>query len=141
MLTTKQRPVLSKLLAATLAVVTTLPTTAQQPPSPSKHEAAVRRKVDQLSPQARISVIPFNSHEEFGTFVSKNQEGFTFNDVDSKAQVTFRYADVRKVKDGYGGYNNLTHTHVDRQRGIIVTLFLAGTIAAVLIGAAIAARH
>lgn len=80
---------------------------AQQSPTLSKRESAVKLKVDHLLPQAPISVLRFHADEEFGRFVSNDQVGLTFYDVDRKADVTLTYAEVKKIKDGYGGYNSV----------------------------------
>ena len=84
----------------------------------SKEVAAVKRKADTLTPDAPISVIPIHAEEEYGNFVSSNAEEFTFYDVDRKAEVTLKYAEVRKIKDGYGGYNSIRGRHTDRTRAI-----------------------
>jgi hypothetical protein len=72
-----------------------------------------------LAPHARISVVRVHAREEYGEFVSGNQEGFSFCDVDHKIDVTLKYDEVRKIKLGYGGYNDLAHTHTDRTRNLI----------------------
>jgi len=43
-----------------------------------KSEAAVKQKVEKLSPHAPISVVQFHAEEEFGTFVSSDQAGSLF---------------------------------------------------------------
>src|SRR5258708_6090145 len=92
---------LSRILAALLISLLTLTSSAQQAAPLSKKTAAVKRKVDTLTPHAPISVIPIHAEEEYGNFVSGNAEGFTFYDVDRKTEVTLKYADVQKIKDGY----------------------------------------
>jgi hypothetical protein len=57
---------------------------AQQSPVASKQAAEVKAKVGRLSPQAHISIIPNQGEEEFGRFVSSDQEGFVFYDIDRK---------------------------------------------------------
>src|ERR1700722_3591268 len=89
---------------------------SQQSAAPLKRTIAVKEKVGRLSPQAHISVIPLQGEEEFGTFLSSDQEGFTFHDIDRKIDVSLKYEDVRKVKDGYGGYNHSAGKHTDRTK-------------------------
>jgi hypothetical protein len=105
-----------------------LTSNAQQIAPLSKREAAIKRKVDQLSPDAHISVIPFHSGEEYGQFISGKQEGFTFYDVDRKTEITLRYADVRKIKSGYGGYNSAHQRHTDRTKALLIILAVAGAL-------------
>jgi len=66
--------------------------------------------------------------------VSCGREDFTFYDVDGKAEVTLKYADVRKIKDGYGGYNSIQGRHTDRTKAVLV-----GVAVMAALGAAIAA--
>ena len=127
-------------LAAFLISILALISNAQQPTPLSKKEAAIKRKVDQLAPRAPISVVPINSQEEYGQFVSSNQEGFTFYDADRKAEVTLKYAEVCKIKNGYGGYNAAQQRHTDRTKTIVIVLAVVGALGG-LIGAAAAAKN
>jgi hypothetical protein len=115
-------------LAAFLISILALISNAQQPTPLSKKEAAIKRKVDQLAPRAPISVVPINSQEEYGQFVSSNQEGFTFYDADRKAEVTLKYAEVCKIKNGYGGYNAAQQRHTDRTKTIVIVLAVVGAL-------------
>jgi hypothetical protein len=56
----------------------------QAVPLPQK-AVAIRQKIDNLSPNAAVTVIRVDSEEEFGNFVSSDEEEFTFYDVDRKA--------------------------------------------------------
>ena len=131
---------LSRILAVLLISLVTLTSSAQQAVPLSKKAAAVKRKADTLTPHAPISVIPIHAAEEYGNFVSGNAEGFTFYDVDLKMEVTLQYADVRKIKDGYGGYNSLRGRHTDRTKAIIVVVAVTVALGA-LIGAVAAAKN
>ena len=68
--------------------------------------------------------------------MSNDQEQFTFYDIDRKTEVSFRYEEVRKVKDGYGGYNSLRGGHTDRTRAIVVGVVLAGVLVVLIVAAA-----
>lgn len=131
---------LSRTLAALLIFLVALTSSAQQVAPLSKEAAAVKRKADTLSPHASISVIPIHAEEEYGNFVSGDAEKFTFYDVDRKAEVTLKYADVRKIKDGYGGYNSIRGRHTDRTKTMIVVVAVVVALGG-LIGAAAAARN
>jgi hypothetical protein len=130
---------LSKVLATLLISTLALTSSAQQVAPLSKQGAAVKRKADTLAPRAPISVVRIRAEEEFGNFLSNNQEGFTFYDVDRKAEVTLKYADVRKIKDGYGGYNSIQKRHTDRTKALIIGAVAAGVLVT-LIAAAAAAK-
>lgn len=130
----------SKFLAALLIPFVVTVSSAQQVTPLSKKAAAVKRKADTLSLNSHISVIPVNGEEEYGNFVSRDAEKFTFYDVDRKTEVTLKYADVRKIKDGYGGYNSVRGRHTDRRKALIVALVVVGALGAV-IGAAASAKN
>lgn len=120
------------LLASTAAGLT------QQGAPLSRRAAAVREKARSLSPHATISVVPEQGEEEFGNFVSSGPQSFTFYDIDRKTEVTLEYAAVRKIKDGYGGYNSVRRRHTDRTKGLVVGLLLLGGLAALIAAAAAA---
>ena len=122
-------------------MVSTVATSSAQQIAPlSKHALAVRKKVESLSPAAPISVVLRDAPEEFGRFVSSDQDGFVFYDVDKKTNTTLRYSDVRKIKDGYGGYNALQRRHTDRTKGIVIAVVAVGVLAG-LIAAVAAAKN
>lgn len=131
---------LPKVLAALLISTLALTSSAQQVGSLSKKAASVKRKAEALTPHAPISVIRIHAEEEYGNFVSCGEESFTFYDVDSKTEVTLKYADVRKIKDGYGGYSSIRGRHTDRTKGVIVTIAVIGGVLGILIGAAATAK-
>ncbi len=129
----------TRLVAALLVFTVAITSVAQQSPAPSKQAAAVKRKADQLQPGTPISVVRVSAPEQFGTFISKNDDGVTFYDADLKAPVTLAYVEIRKIKDGYGGYNTIQHRHTDRTRGLIVFAVVMAALGA-LIGAVAASK-
>jgi len=127
-------------MSALLIVFIPLTTSAQQVSVLSKQAAEIKRKTDTLSPGSRISVIPIHGAERFGKFISSDSESFTFHDVDDKTDVALKYSEVRKLKQGYGGYNSVSGKHTDRKRGIIVAVVIMGVVLGVLIGALATAK-
>lgn len=132
------KDLLLRFLAVVLMVVVPTTTCAQQGGINSKQAATVKRKVDTLAPNAPISVIPRHSREEFGNFVSRDADSFTFYDIDLKSDVTFKYVDVRKVKNGYGGYNTIQKRHTDRTKTAIVVIAVIGALGGLIAAAATA---
>ena len=110
----------------------------QAVPLSTKAEA-VKRKADTLRPHDHISVIPLRSREEYGEFMSDDANGFTFFDIDLKQDVVLRYEDVKKIKNGYGGYNTVTGRHTDHTRGVFFVVLFAVLIGSIA-GAAAAAK-
>jgi hypothetical protein len=127
-------------VSAILMVAIPSTSTAQQVSDLSKQAAGIKRIADTLSPGSRISVIPIQGVERFGKFVSSDQEGFTFHDVDDKIDVTIKYSEVRKLKKGYGGYNTISGRHTDRRSGIIVVGVILGVVFGVLFGALVTSK-
>lgn len=127
------------LIACILIIGTTVTSVSQQAPVTSKTATAVKRTVESLAPQAHITLIRTDAPEEFGDFISRGPDSFTFYDIDQKQNVMLRYDGVKKVKDGYGGYNSIQGRHTDRTKRLIVVLVVVGVLGAV-IGAAAAAK-
>jgi uncharacterized protein (DUF2249 family) len=119
-----------------LCLALTLSATAQQaslaPIALSKRAEKVKTAIGKLSPGGKLSVIPTHGPEEYGALLSSTDNAFTFHDVDTNADVLFRFEDVRKVREGYGGYNNFAHKHVDRTRSRIAIACVLGGVAVVL---------
>lgn len=103
----------------------------------SPHAAEIERHVSRLAPDAKISVIPYQGQEEFGRFVSRQADGFTFHDVDTKADVAVKYEAVKDLRNGYGGYNTIRHRHTDRKRALIVGLVLAAALTGLIVAVAV----
>ncbi len=112
---------------------------AQQVSPLSRRAAEIKRKADALGLNAAISVIPIHGAEEYGNFLSSGDEELTFYDVDRKTKVTLKYTEIRKIKDGYGGYNSAVGRHTDRTKGTIVILAVVAVLGG-LIAAAASAR-
>jgi hypothetical protein len=128
----------ARVVAALLIPLFSFTAIAQQTPPVSKREAAVRHKAAALAPQAPISVVRIGADEEYGRFLSCDENGFTFYDIDSKTNVTLPYSAVKKIKDGYGGYNTIRGRHTDRTKGLIVVLAVAGALGGLIAAAAMA---
>lgn len=107
-----------------------------QKPTLSPKAEVIRHQVEQLSPGAKISVIPYQGRKEFGTYLSSDPESFTFHDVDTKADMTLRYEDVKHIRNGYGGYNSIARRHTDRTRSLIIGVVVIGALIGLVFAAA-----
>jgi hypothetical protein len=124
---------LHTVVSALLIVSVSLTASAQQVSGLSKQAAEVKRVADSLSPGSKIRVIPVDSPERSGTFVSSGPESFTFHDVEARADVTLKYSDVRKIKQEY---NSSTGKHNKRKGGIIAAVLVFGLLGGLIIAAA-----
>ena len=120
----------------TLYAFTAMAAEAQQPIQLSKQAISVKQKVAGLTAGDKISVVQTHGGEEYGTFKSSAEDDFTFYDVDQKQDVILRYAQVKKVKDGYGGYNAAAHRHTDRTKAYIIVGVTAGVLIALIVAVA-----
>lgn len=132
--------VLSKVVALVLLVATSLTASAQQAPTLSKKAQAIKHKIDGIAPNSPISIILIHGGEAYGEYLSNDPAGFTFHDIDHKADITLKYSDVLKVRNSYGGYNSARGKHTDRTRALVITVVVLGGIGA-LIGAVAAAKN
>ena len=132
--------VLTRVVAVCLLVAVAITASAQPSANLPKRAEMIKRKADSLTSHSPISVIPVHGGEEFGEFLSNDQEGLTFRDIDRKVDVTLKYTEVRKLKNGYGGYNSPRGRHTDRSKAIIITAVVLGGLGA-LIGAAATAKN
>jgi outer membrane lipoprotein-sorting protein len=126
-------------ITACFVLALSLSSAAQQNAPTSKQVTAVREKAEHLAANAPISVVRVRGPEEYGNFLSKDQDTFTFYDVDIKKNVTLSYVEVRKIKDGHGGYNTAQQRHTDHTKAILIAAVVLGGLA-ILIGAAAAAH-
>jgi len=127
---------MNRLLIGLLLLTLTVTSGAQQTPALTAAEAAIKHKADTLAPGAHISVVRLQAPEEFGDFLSNDDQGFTFHDIDLNSNVTLKYADVRKIKDGYGGYNSFRGRHTDHTKALIVGAIVVGGLVGLIVLAA-----
>ena len=80
---------------------------AQQTLPASKQQARVMHKAQSLMPNSPIRVVQFHAEEEFGKFLSCDEQGITLFDVDRRKDVTIAFSEISKIRNGYGGYNSL----------------------------------
>jgi len=66
------------------------------------------------------------------------EQSFSLYEVDEKRTVTVSYEEVKKVRQGYGGYNSISGRHVDSVRSRIAMIVMGGLLVAVVIAVAVA---
>ena len=127
---------MNRLLIGLLLFTLTVTSSAQQSAPLTSAEAAIKRKADTLAPGAHISVVRLHAPEEFGDFLSNDEQGVTFHDIDLNSDVTLKYAGIRKIKDGYGGYNSFRGRHTDRTKALVIGAIVVGGLVGLIIIAA-----
>lgn len=107
--------------------------TAQTLAPISKNSLALRRRCEALTPQDQISVVRVGAEEEFGTYVSHSDDGFTMYDIDLKREIILPYDEVKRIKNGYGGSVNHRHTDPSHKWVVIgITVAVFGTLLVLL---------
>jgi hypothetical protein len=132
------RGCVGKAIALGLVVALAVSSSAQATSPNPEWAATVKRKADGLAPRAPISVVRVHAEEEYGTFLRNDAERFTFYDIDRKVETTLQYVEVRKIKDGYGGYNSPRGRHTDRTKAAIVVVVVLGALGGLLAAVATA---
>jgi hypothetical protein len=85
---------------------TTTPAPQRAPLDPKSEE--IRRKVEKIGVGGRITVIRHDGIEHYGTVRKIDATTFEVAEVDIKQPVVDAYADVKKVRHGYGGFNPIS---------------------------------
>ena len=109
---------------------------AQQGAPLSKRQEVIKQKAHSLPVDARISVVPLHGHEVFGNYVRSDDNGMTVYDIDQKSDAVIAFSEVRKLKNGYGGYNSVQGKHTDHTKALVITLVVAGVLIGVIAAAA-----
>lgn len=109
------------LLTGLLLIISSIVTRAQQPVALTPAESAIKAQADKLSPHAPIHILCLHAPEQFGTFVSNDQQGFTFYNLPSGPNITLPYADVKSIKKGFGGFDPNTGKRKSHKEAVIIT--------------------
>jgi hypothetical protein len=116
---------------ATLLLLSDAKSQTQLPPqAPAALNAAaarVKSQVRQLPIGGRVTVQMLDGKEYYGNVHSIEPESFSVREVDLNQVLTFRYDEVRKVRQDYGR-KNLYGRRVHPQRALIITLIVVGVL-------------
>ena len=127
-----------KALAPLLILTMAATTSAQQArPSLSRQEAAIRDQADHLDPHAPITLLRRHAPTLYGNFINNDDDGIALYDIDHHADIKLPYAQIRKIKDGYGGYNSVQQTHTNHTRATVIIAITAAALIALITAAAI----
>jgi len=67
-----------------------------------------------------------DGHEYYGWITQVAGEDFSIIEVDLKREISLRYQDVKKVREGYGTGRNLYGRRIHPRTQLIVTLAVVG---------------
>jgi hypothetical protein len=115
---------------------------AQMPVPADKQVEKIRRVVNKIAVGNKLTVYLKNGDNLHGTVSYISADNFDIAEVDFHKLLTINYADVRKVRAGYGGINLLTGRRNSAPRGVRIA-FLVGSVVPiiVIIALAVTARN
>jgi hypothetical protein len=110
--------------------------TAAQPPQAEK----IRQQVGKIGVLGTITVSMPRDVEYYGTVRRIGADDFSMDEIDQQREITLRYADVRKVRRGYGTTRNIYGRRIHPRTRLIVTLAVIGGLLT-LVFIAVASDH
>jgi len=112
---------LAFLLAASAA-------TAQAPSQTDK----IRQQVSRIGLLGNITVSLIGGPDYYGSVSRIGANDFSVNEVDQRREITIRYAEVRRVREGYGTTRNIRGQRIHPRTKWIVSLAVIGGLLAVV---------
>lgn len=96
---------------------------------------------DSLSTHAQITVVQAHAPKNYGTFISSDETGFTFYDIDKNSEVTLKYEDVRKIMDGYGGRSSSSGGRMPTGKKVLITVGVALIVPVITIAILVSSKN
>jgi hypothetical protein len=92
----------------------------------------IRQQVGRIGNLNNVTVAMRDGHEYYGLITQVRQEDFLLNEVDLNREITVRFQDVKKVREGYGTRRNLYGRRIHPRTHLIVTLAVVGGLLALV---------
>ena len=93
----------------------------------SSNAESIKSQVAKIGVMGTITVFMPGGGEYYGNIRQVNANDFTVNEVDLHREVTLRYADVKKIRRGYGVVGRtITGKRVHPRKRLITTLLFVG---------------
>jgi hypothetical protein len=86
----------------------------------------IRQQVGKIGNLNNVTVSMRDGHQYYGLITQVGQEEFSVNEVDLKREMTRRYRDVKKVRQGYGTTRNIYGQRIHPRTKLIVTVAVIG---------------
>jgi len=86
----------------------------------------IRQQVGKIGNLGNVTVSMRDGHEYYGWIIQVAGEDFSIIEVDLKREISLRYHDVKKVREGYGTSRNLYGRRIHPRTQLIVTLAVVG---------------
>lgn len=116
-------------ISAALVLGNNQPARCQSPSGaqPQTQQAGkVKADVQKLGIAEDVTVILLSGKEYYGAISEIEAARFGIVEVDLKQRIAFDYAEVKKVRKGYGGKNYVTGKRVNPRRSLIIGISVVG---------------
>jgi hypothetical protein len=98
-------------------------------PSPAEK---IRQQVGKIGNLNNVTISMRDGHEYYGLITQVGQAEFSVNEVDLNREITLRYQDVKKVREGYGTTRNIYGRRIHPRTKLIVTMAVVGSLLALV---------
>jgi hypothetical protein len=72
---------------------------------PSSDAEKIKQKAEALGIASRVTVVLSNGNEYYGALSQIGEDSLVLSEIDLKQQITVAYADVKKIRSGFGNPN------------------------------------
>jgi hypothetical protein len=115
-------------LCLTLALLLFASSAAGQNPQTDK----IRQQVGRVGVLGNVTVSLIGGPEYYGSVSRIGAEDFSINEVDQRREIAIRYADVGRVRQGYGTTRNIRGQRIHPRTKLIVSLAVIGGLLALV---------
>ncbi len=92
----------------------------------------LKRQVEKIGVGGKITVIRLDKRDFYGTISSIEADGFQIVEVDLKQTLSFKYTELKKIKNGDGERNLLSGKRVNPKKGWLYGVAIFGTLFVIL---------
>jgi len=118
---------LRRCLAWIVAVLLVTPASAQ-----NAQTDRMRERIGKIGVLGNVTVSVSRGPEYYGSISRIGTDDFSLNEVDQRREITLRYSDLKRVREGYGTRRNLRGQRIHPRTKLIVTLAVVGGLIALV---------
>jgi hypothetical protein len=100
----------------------------------------IRQRVGRIGVLGNVTVSVAGGPEYYGAVSRIGSDDFSINEVDQRREITLRYADVRRIREGYGATRNIRGQRIHPRTKLLVAVAVIGGLLA-LVFIALASDH
>lgn len=92
----------------------------------------LKEQIEKIGIGGKITVIRLDERGFYGKVSNIEADSFQIEEVDLKQTLTFKYAEIKKVKTGDGERNLITGRRVNPKKGWLYGIAILGAVAVIL---------